>query len=129
MTQTADARWTFFDATETWVMPINPNQMGPGHAPKEIEKSTGHNGTVAVFKKTGKTPKEWTFGGVIRTEAHHNELERWARKKKRISVSTHLGQVFEVIIQAYSPEDRRPTPNVPWRMQYTMTCLVLRQVS
>lgn len=129
--QTATLRWTFTDASvpETFTVPINPNEMGPTYDPREFDHTPGANGVVALFLKASKTPKEWTFGGVIRTQEHHDELTRWAAKKKKIQIGTHLGQTFEVLIQAFNPEDRQPTATVPWRMKFQMTCLVLRQVS
>lgn len=130
MTQIADARWQFYDASvpETYTFRINPNQAASPYAPKEFDRSSGTNGQVSLFHKVTKTPKEWTFGGVLRDQEQHDELDRWARKKKVIRVKTHQSLYYNVIIQAYTPVDRKPTPNVPWRLTYTMTCLVLDQV-
>lgn len=131
MTEIADARWTFTDSAvpETWSHPINPNEMSSPYQTREAEHSAGRHNTVAVFIGAPKNPKEWTFGGVIRTQAHHDELERWARKKKIITITTHQSEIFEVIITSFDPEDRHPTPNVPWRLKYKMQCLILRRVA
>lgn len=131
MSEIADARWMFTDSSvpETWTHPINPNTMSSPYQTREGDHSAGRHNTVAVFVGAAKAPKEWSFGGVIRTQAHHDQLDRWARKKKVITVSTHQSEVFEVILTSFEPEDRRPTPTVQWRMKYQMKALVLRRVA
>lgn len=131
MTQIADARWQFTDPSvpETYTFRINPNQAGNPYTNKEFGRSSGHNGQVSLFSVTPKTPREWTFGGVIRDQDQHDELDRWAKKRKVVRIRTHQSHIFEVVIQSYTPIDRQPTPTVPWRFHYTMTCLVLAQVS
>lgn len=130
MSEIADARWTFTDSTvpETWTLPLNPNEASSPYPVREADHSSGRQG-VAVFIGAPKAPKEWTFGGVIHTKAHHDELLRWAAKKKVITISTHQSEIFEVLITRFAPEDRRPTPSKPWRSKYQMTCMVLRQVA
>jgi hypothetical protein len=66
---------------------------------------------------------------VIRTKAHHDDLETWSKKPGKIHVADHLGRSFEVMILSFEPTDRKPTPSTPWRMRYTMKTLLLRRLS
>lgn len=126
-------RWvlTEVDTGATWTMPINPDQMSSPHQDKSISTAFG---TKAGHERlrTFVTPspaKEWSWGGVIRTKQHYDQLELWAKKPGKIRVTDHLGRTFEVVIQGFVPEDRQPRPGVMWRMRYEMSTLLLRRVS
>ena len=131
-------RWvlTDVDTSEFWVMPINPNSMSSPHLDRQLSTVYGTKAVSGVGGFEGvrsfRTPspaKEWSFGGVIRTKAHYEALEAWSKKPGKVHVTDHLGRTFEVIIQSFSPEDRKPTPSVSWRLNYTMSTLLLRRVS
>lgn len=112
-------RWIFADDSGSYTVPINPNQMSKLHFAKDLR--TMGNATLAA----PKTPIEWTFGGVIRTEQHYQDLLLWSRKSAPITITDHYGRSIECILTKFEPQDRTPTPTVPWRYTYTMTALVL----
>lgn len=127
-------RWTFDDPTvpESFTVPINPNEMGSPHQVRDIAMAAGSLGglnRIRIVDKVPQVPKEWAFGGVIRTKEHHDELLRWTKKKHPIHVSDHLGRTFEVIIKNFEPVDRTPTPNVPWRLRFTLTTFLLKEIT
>lgn len=131
-------RWVFEDleAAETYTHPINPREAG---SPFPVRSLTFAQGAAWMDQDTGiqrtrvfeapAAPVDWQFGGVIRTQEHHDELLRWSKKSNEVRVSDHLGRTFEVIIKSFRPVERRATPATPWRMTYTMQTLVLRRLA
>lgn len=124
-------RWVLVDVhtDETWTMPINPDQMSSPLQDRSIATSYGTQAGPDRVRSfvTPTAAKEWTWGGVIRTKAHYDQLAYWARKSRKVRVTDHLGRTFEVLMQAFAPVDRRPTGQTPWRLRYEMTTLVLRR--
>jgi hypothetical protein len=112
-------------------MPINPDSMSSPHQDRQISTSYGTRYGVNRLRSfvTPSPAKEWTWGGVIRSEAHYDALLAWVKKPGKVRVTDHLGRTFEVFIQAFEPEDRKPTPQTPWRLRYTVTTLLLRRIS
>lgn len=127
-------RWVLAEAADpsvTWTMPINPDQMSSPHQDRSISTSYGiRHGINRIRSFVSPTPaKEWTWGGVIRTQEHYDALLEWTKKSGKVRVTDHLDRTFEVFIQAFEPEDRKPTPATPWRGRYTITTLLLRRIS
>lgn len=126
-------RWVLTEVTSgaTWTMPINPDSMSSPHQDKAVTTAfgtkKGHDRLRTFI--TPSPAKEWTWGGVIRTKAHYDGLEEWAKKSGKVRVTDHLGRTFEVVMQRFAPEDRPPTAKVAWRLRYEMTVLLLRRVS
>lgn len=110
-------------------MPINPDSMTSPHPTKNLTFAKGirrgHSRSRTFM--TPPPPVEWTWEGPIRTQAHHDALEEWATKGE-VHVTDHLGRSWAVVMQSFDPIDRRPTPQTPWRMRYSMTALILRQL-
>lgn len=126
-------RWTLSDpaTSETWAMPINPDAMTSPFPGKSIVTAYGSR-RGRRRPRTVMTPPpivEWEWEGVIRTEAHYDQLHTWATKGREVHVTDHLGRTWEVLLQAFIPEDRKPTPQTPWRMRYSMRSLILRRVA
>lgn len=126
-------RWTLTDpaTSETWEMPINPDTATSPHAPKSIKTAYGIRSgedRVRSFKGVASA-KSWEWSGVIRTEAHYETYVTWAAKPGEIHVTDHLGRTWEVFIEAFVPEERKPTKTTPWRYRYTVRALVMRRVS
>jgi len=126
-------RWvlTHPATSETWTMPINPNQADSPFQKKEVKTAHGTRAGLDRIRlfQTASAPTEWNFGGVIRTKSHYDDLVHWAKKTDEVRVSDHLGRTFEVIIKQFAPVDRPPTGSTPWRLTYKMTCLVLRRIA
>lgn len=122
-------RWTFEDleTSETWIVPINPNEATSHRPLKELSYGIGHDGRVRTRQRAPQ-PVEWSFGGVIRTQEHHDLLTEWSKKPGKLRVTDHLGRTFEIMISSIEIEDRTPTPSVPWRLRYTMNALLLRRI-
>lgn len=122
-------RWILYDpvAVETWTMPINPDSVSPIPARKRsLRFARGQRADQRV--RTMATPApigEFTWAGVIRTEAHYNTLVAWAKKTNAIQVTDHRGKVYRVFINSFDPTDRPPTRRTSWRLRYTMKTSLL----
>lgn len=114
-------RWTFYDpaTTDTYVHQINPNTMTSPFRGNSTEAMTG----VLSYRKRSE-PREWTFGGVIRTQQQYEDLRDWATRTGRLHVTDHLGRTFEVFLIEFVPDEKTPTANNAWRFDYTMRALV-----
>lgn len=119
-------RWVFDDtaSSDIWTVPINPNKMTD---PEARDRAFSHI-AGRTFEDPG-TAVEWEFEGVIQTQAHHDELERWAKKSTPVEITDHLGRTWQVLLKSFKPEERRPTMRKPWRFTYSMKSLILRRVA
>lgn len=128
-------RWIFHDPeeAETWTVPINPNKMTDPLARSRdfrfgvSSRSNNISAPAAIrgLEAAAQQPVEWTFGGVIHKQVHHDSLEYWARKPGEIEITDHFGRVWTVAIKTFEPTERRPTLSKPWRFTYEMRALVL----
>lgn len=128
---TLTTRWTFYDPTEdeTYVFPINPDSEKNPFAPKGLSFGRGRRAGQRSSTWRGRpTPTSWEFGGVIRTQAHHDAFYEWVGRRRIIHVKDHLGRVFECYLTSFEPTDRKPAKNVPWRLRYLMKAQILRQL-
>lgn len=118
------------DTAETWTMPINPDSMSSPHPAKPLRHAYGVRTGLhrARTFMAAQAPVRWTFGGVIRTQAHYDALEDWA-SKDIVHITDHLARTWVVVMQGFDPVDRRPTPQTPWRLRYQMQTLILRRLS
>lgn len=123
-------RWILEDPLldETYEMHLNPNEATNFRKSKALEHAVGLQGRVSS-KAAPPRPVDWEFGGVIRTEAHHDELIRWQKKPNKLRVTDHVGRTFEIMLRAIEIKDRTPTPTTPWRFTYTMRTMLLRRIS
>lgn len=126
----ATVRWVFTDAVadEAWVVPINPDSMTPFDVvkPRPMRHGNGFRRDRRIRTFVEKpTTMEWSFGGVIRTEAHYNEMLRWVKKTNDVTIVDHTGQTFRVYLTDFEPEDRKPTRRTSWRLRYTVKAVLL----
>lgn len=127
-------RWTFFDpdGEEAVILPINPNTMAAPQTPREMRFAFGSRwgqDRIRGIDSRPSTPPQWTFGGVILSQAHYELLLEWTQRLVPIHITDHLGRTFEVVLQQFDPVERLPTARHPWRADYTMTCLLLGEVA
>lgn len=126
-------KWVFQDpvTSDVYHFAINPNQMNSPFVARNIQMAHGtHAGPqrIRAIDLPATSPATWTFSGVIRAKEHHDALRSWAKKNRVIRITDHLGRTFEVIVASFNPTDRTPTPTVPWRGNFDMSCLVLREI-
>lgn len=126
-------RWRFVELAtgEEYTVPINPDSMSSPFKDRQFTTSYGSRagGNRLRTKERPAPAKEWEFGGVIRTQAHHDALDAWAKKPGHVNIHDHLGRAFQVVFTDFQATDRPPTPQTPWRQRYTMTALVLRRLA
>lgn len=120
-------RWILTDPVTlaTWTMPINPDQMTSPHPRKDLTHTRGAGDADAVSMKAPAQPVDWSWSGVIRSQAHYDVLLVWARKTYPIKVTDHLGRTWLVVIKKFTPAERRPTAVTALRMRYTVQTLNL----
>lgn len=126
-------RWIFHDpgTGDSWTVPINPDSMGNPTPAKGLAfgRNVRSGGRQTTFRQVPK-PVEWEFAGVIRTQAHHDNLLAWLNRRGIIEITDHLSRTFEVMLTGFEVTERAPTKSgVRWRMRYSMKALLLRQIS
>jgi hypothetical protein len=114
----------------TYTMPINPNTMTNPHGPRQTIGYVASPIDGAVRARRGRRmPQEWAFGGVIRTQDHHDALRDWCSSPDLVELTDHLARRWLVRLVAFEPEERRPTPYVTWRFRYMIRCYVYRRLA
>jgi hypothetical protein len=118
-------RWVFHDpvALESWTVPFNPNKMSSPYRKKaqDLTPASPIDGRIRVTEVD--QPVEWSFSGMIRTQAHYDELLRWRDKANPVTITDHLGRTFTILLTNFAPEDVRSSNPTKW--SYTMTGYVL----
>lgn len=121
-------RWIFHDpvASTSWTVPINPDSLSAPLKSRKVRFGNGFRRDTRVRTfVVPPDPKVFTFGGVIRTQAHYEGLEAWAKKPNAIEITDHMGRTWRVAPTAFEPTDRRPTATVGWRLRYTFRATLL----
>lgn len=126
-------RWTLYDPAtlQTWVLPINPDRMTSPFPAKNIRVAYGVRAPLQRLR-TFMAPAaavDWEWEGVIRTQAHYDTYVDWAWRDGPIHVTDHLNRKWEVFLQSFEPEERRPTPNVTIRLRYKVKALITRRIT
>jgi hypothetical protein len=67
------------------------------------------------------TPHDWTFSGVLLSQAQYQALDDWVQGHGMCHLYDHLGREFLVRLKAFQPV-RAPRAKHPWR--HTYKCIV-----
>jgi hypothetical protein len=124
-------RWKFQDlrTNEVHTVEINPNEM-TGFA---FGRSFGSWGRLADGRMAGlmssRDPAPFSFGGIVRTQTHHDSLIDWQQRPGKVRVTDHLDRVFEIMIRSLDMTDRTLTAANRWRFTYSFDCLLLRRIA
>ena len=121
----ANYRWLFDDGVTTYRVPFNPNKMSDPMPNKTLETLPNIHGVHRTLRRGTKTPREWTFSGVIRTQDHYDQLLVWSQKATPFDITDHYGRVFTVVPVRFNPTEKRPSATVPDKYDYDFTVLVL----
>lgn len=116
-------RWVLYDpiVPESYELHINPNEGGTPPRTKAItSRSTASpQGKTIVFEGMDE-PRTFEVSGVIRDQAHLEELDRWANKRHQIRLTDDLGRQFWIYITNFVPRRQRRA-TVPWYHTYTLS--------
>lgn len=117
-------RWTLSDGVVTYAFQINPNAAENLLPSRDIRwdynRNKGFSGTRAP-----RRPVPWSFSGVLRSQAQHDDLLLWLNKRVRLTLTTDLGQTLTVRLTAFKPSQQTGGASaLPWRMTYSMSCLI-----
>lgn len=123
-------RWQFEDmlTSEVYTVELNPKEADTFRFAKSFEFSLEGGDRVRSMRQP-RQPISWNFGGVVRSETHHDALISWQKRPGKVRVTDHLGRTFEVMMQGLDLQDRRPAGNDTWRFRYTFSCLILRRIA
>lgn len=123
-------RWTLatLDNSSSYVFEINPNaQTSPLPAPKIDWSYINFQGDTHGFTglRKGRQPVEWSFSGVIRSQAQYDALLTWVASKTKLVLTTDLPERLVVRLKGLQLQRKGPQrTNVPWRHTYTVKALV-----
>jgi hypothetical protein len=119
-------RWTFYDtvALDTVTIMFNPNKMTSPFLEHETVTTPRSpiDGMIRANRRLS-LPKEFSFGGFIRSQAQHDQLLALSTRKSMINVVDHLDRSFSIRFVKFDVVERKPTKSIPWRFVYTMRCL------
>ena len=126
-------RWKFEDreTDEIVYLPINPREMSSPTIGRQMQYAWGSSAgreRIRAIDLGVQQPTTWTFTGVILTKSHYDLLLEWADRLHVLRVTDHLDRTFEIIIQKFDPIERLPTATRSWRADYTMECLLLKEL-
>lgn len=120
-------RWRFdlLVGVESYVFEINPNAQDNPHPSRSItwdfNPSLGYSG-----RRAGRTPHQWSFSGVIRSQEQYDAFLYWVGKKVKIKLTDDLLNEYVIRLTDFLPEQTAGARNrhAPWRMTYTMRALI-----
>lgn len=117
-------RWTLalLDNSESYVMELNPNAAGNALANRAVEWTSSRLGYTGT--RSGRTPQPWEFSGVLRSQAQFEAMVLWLNKRKKVRVTTDLGQQYVVRLVSFVPDQSRSRVQAPHRHTYTVNCLI-----
>lgn len=123
-------RWVFTDTdtAETATVELNPNKMDTPTTPRSLTWGFSSDGVLRGVDLGNDSPAEWSFSGAILTKSHYDLLLSWAQRDEILHVTDHLARTFEVLIRQFDPVERLPNATRPWRADYAMTCLLLKEI-
>lgn len=124
-------RWVFFDPADssTYTVACNPNSMSSPYPDKGTSVGVQSPPTLQYRVSRGPVlPADWTFGGRIYTQAHHDALKTWVAKDHIVHVTDHLGRTFQVLFKEFAPTERLATATNTHRYEYEVRALVLGQI-
>lgn len=128
---TGVVRWRFTDTatSDEVILPLNPKSMSTPTSGRDVSFGWSSGDALSGVDHGQGTPTTWTFDGVILVKSHDDLLLEWAERAEVIRIDDHLGRAFEVIFETYESTERKPTPTRPFKADYTMTCLLLKEVA
>lgn len=121
-------RWTLstLDGSETYTLQINPQSMESPFPVRAVEWEWNGPRLGWSGRRAGRTPKQWSFSGVLRSEEQYNDLLAWVGKSHKIQLTDDRGDQFLIRLLEFKPTQTGSSRSriVPWRMTYTMQAQV-----
>lgn len=113
------------DAAETYSFEINPNAQDSPFRNRSISWNF-HPNTGFTGQRSGRTGYEWTFSGVLRTQAQYDAMLAWVAKGVKVHLFDDRGDKLLLRLTKFSPTQQggARTRHAPWRWTYTMNALV-----
>lgn len=124
-------RWRFQDlrTNEVHTVQLNPNKMAGLNFSRSLEWGSRTTDGRPTGLMSSRDPQSFSFGGVVRTQSHHDSLIDWQKRPGKVRVTDHLGRVFDVMIRSLDLTDRTLTASNRWRFSYQFDCLLLRRIA
>lgn len=120
-------RWRFVDPvlSTSYTFENNPSKMSSPLRDKNI----GFTATTApdgqnIVAEGQPVPKEWTFQGVVRSQAFYDALVLWFAKGYRIQVVDHFSRTWDFVFTKLDVQPKNAI-DVPWKHDYQVTGLIV----
>lgn len=122
-------RWILetLDGAEQYTFPINPSSQDSPHPSDDVSWSCNTQPTQATFAglRTPAQPVDWSFTGVLRTQAQYDDMLAWAGRRTKLRLITDLPETLIVRLLGFAPERTGPPRrNVLWRHTYQVKAKV-----
>lgn len=121
------SRWkiALLDNSQSYTFGISPNDQDSPVLARPV--TWDFNPTLGFSgKRAGKLPKQWSFSGVLRSQAQYEALRLWVGKRVKVRLTDDRGDTFIVRLLEFEPTQQAAARNVnaPYRMTYTVRCLL-----
>lgn len=124
-------RWRIYtvDNLESYTFEINPNAQSTPYLARPVEwdydSVTGFTG-----RRAGDLPVRWTFSGVLRTQSQYDAFVLWVGKRVKVWITDDRLDQYLVRLVRFRPRQEAGfrSRQAPWRMTYSMECLLYRTV-
>lgn len=118
-------RWTFYDGTNTYTFPVNPNEGGSPQRQRTLTElsPTAPQGRTIMFEGPEKV-QSIDIKGTILEQIHFEAFNAWFDKRQQIRITDDLGRQFWVMFEDFKPTRAR-TVHWPWRHNYSATFKIL----
>jgi hypothetical protein len=128
---TTNARWKLTDpvTTDVFTFENNPNVMSSMFADRQTitGPSNPRFGGIRAIRRL-QAPTEFSFGGIFRTQTQYEALVEWCAKEYAVELSDHFDRSWSVLLNAFDPEEQRPSQRVSWKGTYRVRGLVLGEL-
>ena len=120
-------RWEDLSDGSVVYMPINPNEGASPNYEKNLTTTTttapGNTGAVLIFEGAD-TPSEFSFSGVLLTQAHYEFIYNLWTKRHLLRLTDDLGRTFVVYLKTFAPA-RKLSYTYPWKHTYQASAVIV----
>lgn len=120
-------RWTFKDLTtlDTYVMEHSPSEMTSINLPHQTTPIPASPVDGRIFAwRTPDTGVDWTFSGVVYSQAAHDSLVDWFQRSSKIEITDHYGRKITCRFVSLDLTPYKVTSRFPYKHKYTIKAFI-----
>lgn len=117
--------WRFFDGTNEYLLPVNPDAAKMPSLARAIKKEKTAAGTPFLVEGR-QAVQAISFSGLTLSEDQYRAFRSWYKMSRQIRITDDLNQVYWIYIKEFAAKRRKST-NYPWLMEYTASGIVLNR--